>query len=111
MIRSGAPTTHPPTPLLPRPPTHSMEEVEEGRSYELVVSSMQGLLRYRMGDLLRCSGWYGATPKVPFGRLRPQCPHCNVPQLTWNEGLTHALSAASLAHTSTPIPPNTHLPV
>ncbi len=37
-----------------------------GRSYELVISQKGGLCRYRMGDRVRVTHFYGATPCLDF---------------------------------------------
>lgn len=41
-----------------------MGELCIGGRYELVVTNSQGLFRYRMGDALRCVGFFGGAPKV-----------------------------------------------
>lgn len=41
-------------------------ELEVGQSYEVVLSTSGGLLRYRIGDLVRVDGFLGATPCVRF---------------------------------------------
>lgn len=41
-----------------------MHELEVGQRYELVVTNPPGLWRYRMGDVLRCVGFYGQAAKV-----------------------------------------------
>lgn len=41
-------------------------ELEEGRTYRLVVSTEAGLLRYDMGDLVRVTGFAGRTPRLVF---------------------------------------------
>jgi hypothetical protein len=43
-------------------------EVEEGRTYRLVVTTEAGLLRYDMGDVVRVTGWCGRAPRLAFVR-------------------------------------------
>lgn len=45
---------------------HWAWELEEGRTYRLVVSTEAGLLRYDMGDLVRVTGFAGRTPRLVF---------------------------------------------
>lgn len=42
------------------------QELERGRSYEVVVTNGGGLWRYRLGDLVECTGRVGATPALRF---------------------------------------------
>ncbi|RCV36375.1 hypothetical protein SETIT_7G313800v2 [Setaria italica] len=44
--------------------------VEAGREYELVVTTYAGLYRYRVGDVLRVTGFHNAAPRVRFVRRR-----------------------------------------
>jgi hypothetical protein len=44
------------------------EGLEAGRSYRLLLTTSAGLFRYDLGDVLRCTGFHGATPKVHFER-------------------------------------------
>ena len=41
-------------------------ELEEGRTYELVVTTSGGLYRYRMGDCFRVTGFRGRVPLLEF---------------------------------------------
>jgi hypothetical protein len=41
-------------------------ELESGRSYEVVMSTSGGLLRYRLGDLVRVAGWWRRAPCLSF---------------------------------------------
>ena len=41
-------------------------EIEEGRVYEVVLTTSAGLVRYRTGDLVRVQGCADATPRVRF---------------------------------------------
>ena len=37
-----------------------------GESYEIVVTTLAGLYRYRLGDVVKCIGYYHQTPIVEF---------------------------------------------
>lgn len=41
-------------------------EIEDGRTYEVVLTTSAGLVRYRTGDLVRVEGACEATPRVRF---------------------------------------------
>lgn len=43
-----------------------MTALEEGKTYEVFVTSLMGLVRYRMFDLVRCTGFYGRSPWIEF---------------------------------------------
>lgn len=41
-------------------------EVQEGKDYELVITNQSGFYRYRMGDVIRVTGFYNESPTVVF---------------------------------------------
>ena len=41
-----------------------INELEEGKQYEVVVTNFSGLYRYRMEDVVKVTGFYNNTPKV-----------------------------------------------
>jgi hypothetical protein len=45
-------------------------EVEPGGEYEVVLTTRAGLYRYRLGDVVRIAGRYGATPVFAFAHRR-----------------------------------------
>ncbi|HEX6313636.1 MAG TPA: GH3 auxin-responsive promoter family protein [Gemmatimonadaceae bacterium] len=46
-------------------------QLERGRNYEVVVTNGGGLWRYRLGDVVECTGAVAATPSLRFvGRAR-----------------------------------------
>ena len=46
-------------------------QLERGRRYEVMVTNGGGLWRYRLGDVVECTGHVGATPSLRFvGRAR-----------------------------------------
>ncbi|KAL0984416.1 hypothetical protein UPYG_G00141130 [Umbra pygmaea] len=59
---------------LETPEKHTllMGEVEEGQSYELVITNASGLFRYRMGDILKVVGFHNQCPVVEFQYRRGQ---------------------------------------
>jgi hypothetical protein len=48
----------------------ALDEIENGETYELLLTTPGGLLRYRLGDLVRVNGYYRSTPCLEFvGRI------------------------------------------
>ena len=47
-----------------------LPRVEAGREYELVVTTYSGLCRYRVGDVLRMTGFHNAAPQFRFVRRK-----------------------------------------
>ncbi|GAB2291726.1 hypothetical protein Dimus_025977 [Dionaea muscipula] len=44
--------------------------VEVGKAYELVITTYAGLYRYRVGDILRVTGFHNSAPKFHFVRRK-----------------------------------------
>lgn len=45
-------------------------DVEVGREYELVITTYAGLYRYRVGDILRVTGFHNSAPQFHFVRRK-----------------------------------------
>ncbi|XP_050261003.1 probable indole-3-acetic acid-amido synthetase GH3.1 [Quercus robur] len=45
-------------------------DVEVGKEYELVISTYAGLCRYRVGDILRVTGFHNSAPQFHFVRRK-----------------------------------------
>ncbi|TVU46187.1 hypothetical protein EJB05_05706, partial [Eragrostis curvula] len=43
-----------------------LTEVAVGEHYELVMTTFTGLYRYRLGDMVKVTGFYNSTPKLKF---------------------------------------------
>jgi hypothetical protein len=43
-----------------------MTALEAGKTYEIFVTSLMGVIRYRMFDLVRCNGFYHGSPIIEF---------------------------------------------
>jgi hypothetical protein len=50
----------------PRPTVLGAHELTEGRSYYILPTTLYGLYRYHISDLVRVTGFYGRTPEVEF---------------------------------------------
>ena len=49
------------------------DQLAPGQRYELVVTTLSGFCRYRLGDVIRLVGWYGTdTPVIEFLYRRGQ---------------------------------------
>ncbi|KAM7250728.1 hypothetical protein ACFE04_022611 [Oxalis oulophora] len=47
-----------------------LADVELGKEYELVISTYSGLCRYRVGDILKVTGFHNKTPGFQFVRRK-----------------------------------------
>ncbi|CAB1312168.1 unnamed protein product, partial [Coregonus sp. 'balchen'] len=57
---------------MPEKHTLLMGEVQQGHSYELVVTNASGLFRYCMGDVVKVVGFHNQCPVVEFQYRRGQ---------------------------------------
>ena len=48
------------------PTTLDLTSLSVGESYEIVVTTVAGLYRYRLGDVVKCIGYYNQSPIVEF---------------------------------------------
>ncbi|CAI0469910.1 unnamed protein product [Linum tenue] len=44
----------------------SLTQVKEGEEYEVVLTSVAGLYRYRLGDVVKVVGFHNSTPELKF---------------------------------------------
>ena len=44
----------------------TLDQLEEGKEYEIVVTNFSGLYRYKIEDVIRVTGFYNKTPKMEF---------------------------------------------
>ncbi|KAK3594089.1 hypothetical protein CHS0354_040857 [Potamilus streckersoni] len=49
-----------------QPRTYLTHQVEKGKLYEMVVTTWDGLYRYRSQDIVQITGFYGTTPMYKF---------------------------------------------
>ncbi|CAK9187086.1 unnamed protein product [Ilex paraguariensis] len=67
------PHGHPNSPGFTRdspPKLVDLADVEVGREYELVITTYAGLCRYRVGDILRVTGFHNSAPQFHFVRRK-----------------------------------------
>lgn len=43
-----------------------LTSLKTGESYEVTVTTIAGLYRYKLGDVVKCVGWYNQSPIVEF---------------------------------------------
>ncbi|PKA61006.1 putative indole-3-acetic acid-amido synthetase GH3.8 [Apostasia shenzhenica] len=53
----------------PAPPV-GLTEVEQGKEYELVITTYAGLYRYQVGDVLQVAGFHNTAPAFKFVRRK-----------------------------------------
>ncbi|KAI3434980.1 hypothetical protein D9Q98_003032 [Chlorella vulgaris] len=75
--------------------TVRLHELVVGQRYELVVSSVMGLFRYRMGDVLLCVGHFRSAPKLVVEGRRGQALNLVCEKLTEVELVTAVAAAAA----------------
>ena len=46
--------------------TLTMDQVEQGMDYQVVITNLSGLYRYKIGDVIRVTGFYNEAPMVKF---------------------------------------------
>ena len=52
--------------LLPNPTVLAAHELQEGRTYYILMTTAYGLYRYNIFDVVRCTGYFNQTPLVEF---------------------------------------------
>ncbi len=44
----------------------TIRDLEPGKEYELILTNMSGFYRYKIEDVVRCTGYYHGSPKITF---------------------------------------------
>lgn len=44
----------------------TIRDLEPGKEYEIILTNMSGFYRYRIEDVVRCTGYYHKSPKITF---------------------------------------------
>ena len=79
-----------------QPTTLFIEQLEAGKEYELVVTNLTGLFRYRLGDVVRCVGYKGEAPIVEFAYRQGQ--YLNARGEKFSEESFHNALVAAVEH-------------
>ncbi|KAG6582659.1 Jasmonoyl--L-amino acid synthetase JAR4, partial [Cucurbita argyrosperma subsp. sororia] len=70
-----------------------LTEVKIGEEYEIVVTNVAGLYRYRLGDVVKVMGFHNATPELKFVCRSNILPSINIDKIT-EKDLQLAVEAA-----------------
>lgn len=46
--------------------SYTIDQLEVGKDYEIVITNLSGLYRYRIKDVIRVTGWHYQAPKIKF---------------------------------------------
>lgn len=46
--------------------TYTIDQLEVGKEYEIIITNCSGFYRYRIKDVIRVLGWYGSIPLIAF---------------------------------------------
>lgn len=46
--------------------TYTIDELEVGKDYEIIVTNLSGFYRYRIKDVIRVTGYHKQSPKIKF---------------------------------------------
>ncbi|MBE5902388.1 MAG: GH3 auxin-responsive promoter family protein [Lachnospiraceae bacterium] len=46
--------------------TYTIDQVEKGKDYEIIITNLSGFYRYRIKDVIRVTGFYNESPMVTF---------------------------------------------
>ncbi|CAN6448711.1 unnamed protein product [Victoria cruziana] len=74
-----------------------LADVEMGKEYEAVVTTYSGLYRYKVGDILRVTGFYNRAPQFKFVCRKDVALNIDV-EKTSEADLQWAVAAAAAAH-------------
>ena len=53
--------------------TVTLDELEVGKDYEVITTNLSGFYRYRMKDVIRCTGHYKQSPTIEYLYRLDQC--------------------------------------
>ncbi|KAL2320910.1 hypothetical protein Fmac_029879 [Flemingia macrophylla] len=77
--------------------TVDISSVEVGKMYEVIVTTYRGFYRYRLGDIVRVSGFHNSSPQVEYVMRAPKTPSEIVTEkdlISAVENFQHALKGA-----------------
>jgi hypothetical protein len=72
------------------PETKNINELEVGKEYEIVLTNLSGLYRYRLGDVIKVVSFYNNSPEVQFMYRKNQLLNM-VSEKTTEDHALHAL--------------------
>ncbi|KAJ9556115.1 hypothetical protein OSB04_010729 [Centaurea solstitialis] len=77
-----------------KPISVGLTDVKVGKEYEVVVTNVAGLYRYRLGDVVKVTGFHNSTPELKFVCRRNLMPSINIDKNT-EKDLQLSVEAAS----------------
>ena len=80
----------------PAAPTLTADEIEPGQDYAIVLTNDTGLVRYRLGDVVRVRGRAGTTPIVEFLYRAGRVSSVAGEKLTENQAVEAVRAAAAM---------------
>lgn len=72
--------------------TFCLDELREGKKYEIIITNYAGLYRYRLGDVIKVVGFYHNCPEVEFLYRKNQVLNM-VSEKTNEEHLTNSIKS------------------
>ncbi|KAK6919362.1 GH3 family [Dillenia turbinata] len=79
-----------------QPNTVGLTQVEVGKDYEIVLSNFIGLYRYKVGDVVRITGFYNSCPQFKFLCRKTALLSINVDKNTEQDVLLSVAAAQQL---------------
>ncbi|KAF1889328.1 hypothetical protein Lal_00024651 [Lupinus albus] len=83
-------------PLSEDPKPVSLTEVKVGEEYEIVMTTRTGLYRYKLGDVVKVTGFYNSTPELKFIRRSNVLLTVNIDKTTENDLYLSVVAASKL---------------
>ena len=74
----------------------TLDKLETGKEYEIIITNLSGFYRYRIKDVIRVLGYHGATPQITFAYRISQMVNLAAEKTT-EEHLSNAVQAFSEA--------------
>jgi hypothetical protein len=71
-------------------------QLEPGQDYEIFLTTAMGMVRYRLGDVVRCTGRFERTPIVEFKQKAGQVVSLGLVQIAESE-IVQAMASAGFA--------------
>jgi len=74
----------------------TLDKLEEGKEYEVIITNLSGFYRYRIRDVIRVTGFHNRMPQITFAYRISQMVNLAAEKTT-EEHLNHAVQALSEA--------------
>ena len=74
----------------------TLDQLEVGKEYEIIITNLSGFYRYRIKDVIRVTGYHNTTPQITFAYRLSQMVNLAAEKTT-EEHLNHAVQALAEA--------------